>query len=230
VVFTTLQSLEWNNSTLLTGDVAEQLKLRQQPGMDNSVTGSATLVGWLLREGLLEELRLLLHPIVVGTGLLARSLPAVLWRGTLPPWRGDTDGRDLVGGTARPAAGWPSGCGRAARALPPGRALRSSTPVEVAPGPCRRSRPTSSSRRWRHKGGHLGPRGRRRGRGRRDHAHGAPRAGRAAVRRRRGRRAARRRQGAGAHAGHGPARPRCPGRCWSPRCDACGVRKLGRDL
>jgi dihydrofolate reductase len=69
VVSTTLKSLQWNNSTLLTGDVAEQLsKVKQQPGKDISITGSATVVGWLLRQGLLDELRLLLHPIVVGDG------------------------------------------------------------------------------------------------------------------------------------------------------------------
>jgi len=69
VVSTTLTTLEWNNSTLINGDVAEQLsRLKQQPGKDISITGSVTLVGSLLRQGLLDELRLLLYPIVVGTG------------------------------------------------------------------------------------------------------------------------------------------------------------------
>ena len=69
VVSTTLTTLEWNNSTLITGDVAAQLtRLKQQPGKNISITGSVTLVGSLLRQGLLDELRLLLYPIVVGTG------------------------------------------------------------------------------------------------------------------------------------------------------------------
>jgi dihydrofolate reductase len=69
VISTTLQSVEWRNSTLITGDVAVQLtQLKQQPGKNISVTGSATLVRSLLREGLLDELRLLLYPVVVGTG------------------------------------------------------------------------------------------------------------------------------------------------------------------
>jgi dihydrofolate reductase len=47
----------------------EQLaELKQQPGKDISITGSATLVRSLLRDGLLDELRLLVHPIVVGKG------------------------------------------------------------------------------------------------------------------------------------------------------------------
>ena len=69
VVSTTLPSVEWQNSTLITGDVAQQLnRLKQQPGKNISVTGSATLVRWLLGEGLLDQLRLLLYPLVVGTG------------------------------------------------------------------------------------------------------------------------------------------------------------------
>jgi dihydrofolate reductase len=70
VVSTTLQEpLEWNNSTLINGDVAEEItKLKQQPGKDISITGSAALVRSLLNDGLLDELRLMVHPIVVGSG------------------------------------------------------------------------------------------------------------------------------------------------------------------
>lgn len=59
----------WPNSTLISGDVvAEIATLREQPGGDIGVTGSATLVQSLLREGLLDELHLLVHPITLGTG------------------------------------------------------------------------------------------------------------------------------------------------------------------
>jgi dihydrofolate reductase len=69
VVSTTLQTVEWRNSTLIKGDVAQELtKLKQQPGKNISMTGSGTLVGWLLRQGLLDELGLLVCPIVVGSG------------------------------------------------------------------------------------------------------------------------------------------------------------------
>ena len=47
---------------------------KAQEGGDISMSGSATTVRWLLREGLLDELNLLVHPIVVGDGL-ARLFP-----------------------------------------------------------------------------------------------------------------------------------------------------------
>jgi dihydrofolate reductase len=69
VVSNTLNALEWQNSTLIKGNVAEQLtRIKQQPGKNIGVTGSSTLVRSLLRDGVLDELRLLLHPIVVGKG------------------------------------------------------------------------------------------------------------------------------------------------------------------
>jgi dihydrofolate reductase len=70
VVSTTLEEpLEWQNSTLIQENVAEEIaKLKQQPGKNIGITGSATLVRSLLRDGLLDELGLLVHPIVVGSG------------------------------------------------------------------------------------------------------------------------------------------------------------------
>jgi dihydrofolate reductase len=70
VISKTLEEpLEWNNSTLIKGDVAEEItKLKGQPGKDISITGSPTLVRSLLQEDLLDELRLMVHPIVVGSG------------------------------------------------------------------------------------------------------------------------------------------------------------------
>jgi dihydrofolate reductase len=70
VVSKTLEEpLEWNNSTLIKGDVAEEItRLKQQPGKDISITGSPTLVRSLLQGDLLDELRLMVHPIVVGSG------------------------------------------------------------------------------------------------------------------------------------------------------------------
>ena len=75
VVSTTLQSADWENTELLSGDVAAQLReIKAQDGGDISMSGSATTVRWLLREGLLDELNLLVHPIAVGKGM-ARLFP-----------------------------------------------------------------------------------------------------------------------------------------------------------
>jgi dihydrofolate reductase len=70
VVSRTLQEpLEWNNSTLIERDLAEEVtKLKGQPGKDIAISGSATLVRSLLAEDLLDELRLMVHPVVVGSG------------------------------------------------------------------------------------------------------------------------------------------------------------------
>jgi dihydrofolate reductase len=69
VVSTTLENAEWENSTLIRDDVAAQIaRLKGQPGKNINISGSATLVAWLLRQGLLDELNLLLFPVVVGHG------------------------------------------------------------------------------------------------------------------------------------------------------------------
>lgn len=69
VVSETLRAADWQNSTLINSDlVAELTRLKEQPGKNIGVTGSGTLVQSLLNDGLLDELRLLVHPIVVGSG------------------------------------------------------------------------------------------------------------------------------------------------------------------
>jgi dihydrofolate reductase len=70
VVSTTLEGpLGWNNSTLIGEDVAGEIsRLKQQPGKDISISGSGSLVGSLLKDGLIDELRLMVHPVVVGSG------------------------------------------------------------------------------------------------------------------------------------------------------------------
>jgi len=70
VVSRTLEEpLEWNNSTLIEGNVAEQIaELKRQPGKDIGIVGSGTLVRSLLQDDLLDELRLMVHPIVMGSG------------------------------------------------------------------------------------------------------------------------------------------------------------------
>jgi dihydrofolate reductase len=70
VASTTLQEpLEWNNSTLIKGDVAEEVsRLKEQPGKDILIFGSAQLVHTLMEHDLIDEYRLMVFPIVVGTG------------------------------------------------------------------------------------------------------------------------------------------------------------------
>jgi dihydrofolate reductase len=69
VVSTTLSKAEWENSTLVSGDIAAEVaRLKQQPGKNINISGSGTLVAWLLSQGLLDELHLLLFPVVVGHG------------------------------------------------------------------------------------------------------------------------------------------------------------------
>jgi dihydrofolate reductase len=77
VVSTTLASADWNNSRLLRVDVeAEVARLKQQPGQDLFVFGSAKLCATLMRSGLIDEYRLCLTPIVLGAGQpLFKALP-----------------------------------------------------------------------------------------------------------------------------------------------------------
>ena len=69
VASTTLKSPEWNNSVVIEGDVGEAVsRLKQEEGKDILVNGSGALVRTLIKERLLDELRLLVHPIVVVSG------------------------------------------------------------------------------------------------------------------------------------------------------------------
>jgi dihydrofolate reductase len=69
VVSHTLETADWNNSTILAGDLAEEVsKLRSQPGGDTVVHGSVQLVQWLLEKDLVDELRLMVFPVVLGSG------------------------------------------------------------------------------------------------------------------------------------------------------------------
>ena len=70
VVSTTLQEpLEWNNSTLIKGNVAEEVsRLKQQPGEEILIFGSGNLVNTLMRHDLIDEYRLMVFPVVLGSG------------------------------------------------------------------------------------------------------------------------------------------------------------------
>ncbi|GAA1369964.1 dihydrofolate reductase family protein [Streptomyces beijiangensis] len=69
VVSRTLESADWQNSTLISGNLVEEItSLKARPGKNINVSGSTTLVRWLLAEGLLDELALFVCPIVLGSG------------------------------------------------------------------------------------------------------------------------------------------------------------------
>ena len=69
VASTTLRSLRWQNSTLIEGDVAEEVaKLKEQPGGNIAVLGSGVLVQTLIEHDLVDEYFLALFPIVLGSG------------------------------------------------------------------------------------------------------------------------------------------------------------------
>jgi dihydrofolate reductase len=69
VVSRTRQSVDWQNSVLIKGDVAPEIaRLKQQPGKNILVFGSGRLVPTLLRHDLVDELQLVIHPLILGNG------------------------------------------------------------------------------------------------------------------------------------------------------------------
>jgi dihydrofolate reductase len=104
VASTTLQEpLEWNNSTLIEGEVAEEVfRLKQQPGKDILVFGSGKLVNTLMRDELIDEYRLMIFPIIVGGGqrLFADGIDEMVLRLVDT----ETFGSGVVVLTYRPAA------------------------------------------------------------------------------------------------------------------------------
>jgi dihydrofolate reductase len=69
VISSTLETPEWNNSTVLKGDIAEEVaKLKQEQDGDIVVHGSAQLVQALIEHDLVDEFRLMMFPVVLGDG------------------------------------------------------------------------------------------------------------------------------------------------------------------
>jgi dihydrofolate reductase len=69
VASTTLERLDWNNSTLITGDVAEYVtELKRQDGPEIQVHGSPGLIQTLLERDLIDEFRMWIFPVVISTG------------------------------------------------------------------------------------------------------------------------------------------------------------------
>lgn len=69
VVSTTLQNPSWNNSHVISANVVEEIaKLKEEPGQDLLLAGSGKLLHTLMEHDLVDEYRLMLHPIVLGSG------------------------------------------------------------------------------------------------------------------------------------------------------------------
>ena len=69
VVSTTLRQADWQKTTIIDGDVAEQVtKLKEQPGKNIGVLGSGELVQTLIANDLIDEYSLTMYPIVLGSG------------------------------------------------------------------------------------------------------------------------------------------------------------------
>ena len=69
VVTRTLETAEWANTRLLEDDVADELaKLKQQPGKEMAILGSSDLTVSLLQMGLVDELRIMVNPVILGAG------------------------------------------------------------------------------------------------------------------------------------------------------------------
>jgi len=68
VLSTTLKKVSWPPNAQIVRHVAELRTLKGQPGKNAYVVGGATLVASLLNEGLIDELRLIVHPVVLGKG------------------------------------------------------------------------------------------------------------------------------------------------------------------
>jgi dihydrofolate reductase len=79
VASNSLQEATWNNSTILRGNIVDQVRnLKQQPGRDILVSGSCQLVQTLAQHQLVDEYRLMIFPIVLGAGkrLFSEGLPS----------------------------------------------------------------------------------------------------------------------------------------------------------
>jgi len=65
----TLQQVSWNNSKLIKGKVADEVaELKRKPGKDIVLLGSSILASSLLRDGLIDEYRVILAPLLIGRG------------------------------------------------------------------------------------------------------------------------------------------------------------------
>jgi dihydrofolate reductase len=70
IVFSrTMEKAGWNNTRLVKGEAVEEIKkLKNQPGKDMVILGSSDLISALMREGLIDEMTIMLNPVILGSG------------------------------------------------------------------------------------------------------------------------------------------------------------------
>jgi dihydrofolate reductase len=70
VVFSrTLEQAAWNNTRLVTGDLAAEIrKMKQEPGADMVILGSGSIVAQLAQQGLIDEYQIVVNPVILGRG------------------------------------------------------------------------------------------------------------------------------------------------------------------
>jgi dihydrofolate reductase len=69
VISRTLDRADWNNTRLIKDNVAEEIaRLKQQPGKDLAIFGSANLTASLMQMGLVDEFRIMVNPVILGAG------------------------------------------------------------------------------------------------------------------------------------------------------------------
>jgi dihydrofolate reductase len=96
VVSSTLNDPDWNNTTVISGDPIEEIRrLKAQPGYDIVQYGFGRLSHALMEHGLLDELRLWVHPLFVGTG----GADALIYRDGTPTKFQFRDSTPLKSGT-----------------------------------------------------------------------------------------------------------------------------------
>ena len=87
VVSSTLKKTEWNNSTLITGDFVQEIsRLKEEPGKDIVILGSATLASDLLQRGLIDEYRV--DPRAFAAGAWPPAVPGHQARNSRSGWGG----------------------------------------------------------------------------------------------------------------------------------------------
>src|SRR5207302_1274413 len=144
VVSSKLKDPDWNNSTVLEGDVVEAVsKLKEQQDGEIQVAGSNQLVQTLLEHDLVDELRLMVFPVVLGAG---KRLFGETRTGTAPALG---PSRRFCGGLPARDGGWRGKARQRTAIAPVASAVRHATRAPIERPPATSGRPASSSARRR---------------------------------------------------------------------------------
>ena len=116
VASTTLKDVDWQNSELLKGDVVKKIqKLKEQDGPELQVHGSSNLIQTLLKENLVDQMRVWIFPVTVGKGkrLFGEGTQPASWKLT----DSETSGTGVTMNTYEPAGDLKTGTFATAESL-----------------------------------------------------------------------------------------------------------------